>query len=112
MLQRVCMKIAVCFKLKHLNISWCEELTSAGLETVGGGCPELETLAMRQCLTTPTAIDVITGHCTSLRVLDLSGVNCIDDFLLVRLAAGLRRLETLDISWNIGEPYVYCHHAV
>lgn len=87
-------------KLKNLNVSWCDELTNEGLESIVQHCSELETLCIRQSDATVKTLQLISVNCSNLKYLDLSSVTCYDDQLLVVMSSCLKFLEKLDISWN------------
>ena len=88
------------FQLKALDISWCEELTTEGVNAVAESCLSLEKLAVRQGPITEHTLLLLAQHCQRLSVLNLSGITSITDSNLVMLSLRLKKLEELDVSWN------------
>ena len=88
------------FQLRALDISWCEEVTTEGVNAVAENCTNLEKLAVRQGPITGQTLSLLAQHCRRLKVLNLSGITSITDNDLVMLSLRLKDLEELDVSWN------------
>ena len=86
-----------------LDVSWCEETTTEGMNAVAEKCVNLEKLAARRGAVTEQTLTLLARHCAGLRVLNISGVTSITDSNLVMLSLRLKQLEELDVSWNFSE---------
>ena len=82
------------------------------MELIASHCTNLHSLALRQCITSAQCLHLLAAHCTKITRLNLLGVQCLTDSLLLSLALRLRALIDLDVSWNSGMSqklvYVLC----
>ena len=83
-----------------LDVSWCEEVTTEGMNAVAEKCVRLEKLAARQGAVTEHTLTLLAQHCEGLRVLNISGITSVTDSSLVMLSLRLKHLEELDVGWN------------
>ena len=90
-------------QLRELDLSWCEEVTEAGVDHVATHCVGLRSLVLRHCTTSIHSLHLLVANCTNLTHLNLSDVHVVVDSLLVSLALSLKQLCVLDVSWNSGE---------
>ncbi|XP_064645007.1 uncharacterized protein LOC135498609 [Lineus longissimus] len=86
-------------KLQSLDLSWCENLTTDGINLVAKMCTLLKKLELRQCAVTDKTLELLGSQCPLLEKLNLSNVDITDDGV-IRLAQRLSLLKNLDISWN------------
>ncbi|XP_072174296.1 uncharacterized protein [Diadema setosum] len=95
-------------KLQELELLWCDDITDRGLLLVAQRCPSLQTLQLRQRAMCVDTLLAFAQNCPDLQHVGLSGISCVCDDVMETLGGRLRKLQTLDISWNSG----LTNHAV
>ena len=73
--------LANCHQLESLNLTWCVQITDAGVVAVASGCPSLGLLSLHGILgVTDAAIAALQKHCAEhLHTLDTQGCVQIED---------------------------------
>ena len=85
-------------RLQSLSLSWCGEITDAGLITISEHCPNLQSLDLSFCrqITDASIIILISTHCTVLLSLQLGGCQITDASILL-LSTHCIGLQSLSI---------------
>lgn len=67
--------LGACHELREANLTWCVQLTDAGVCALAKGCPKLESLSLHGIRgVTDAAVCALLEHCReSLHTLDTSG---------------------------------------
>ena len=86
--------------LRSLDLSWCNRITDEGLALLAPRAAGLERLILRKLDISSTGVDALARHCTSLRTVDLSHCDNVDNASLLRLvAASGATLRKLKVAW-------------
>eukprot|EP00899_Mesostigma_viride_P021803 jgi/Mesvir1/29624/Mv21476-RA.1 len=94
---------ARCKGLRHLSLSYCPDVTDAGIVALGGECHQLESLHVGNCeRVTDVGIAAIAQGCPRLRRLELWGCDGITDAGMSLVGEHCPDLEELTISSRNG----------
>ena len=86
-----------------MELSWCEEISEAGLDEIASKCTTLKTFHARQGKLSADSLINLTQNCTGLTCLNLSSVESLTDNVVLDMACNLHHMKVLDISWNSGK---------
>lgn len=85
--------------LRHVDFSFCSQVTGPVLASLARQLPRLESLRLRSCAqVTDQAVIAVADHCFLLRVLDLGNCRSVTDASLVDLAGRNARLEVVAVD--------------
>ncbi|OWF35272.1 uncharacterized protein LOC110443129 [Mizuhopecten yessoensis] len=90
-------------KMKELDLSWCDDTSSVGLDQLFGKCSDtLRKLSIRQLAANDNTLSLIASNFSYLTSLNMSSIDGISDDAVVNLVENIRTLEHVDFSWNLG----------
>eukprot|EP00003_Mantamonas_plastica_P004859 TRINITY_DN1390_c0_g2_i3.p1 TRINITY_DN1390_c0_g2~~TRINITY_DN1390_c0_g2_i3.p1 ORF type:complete len:623 (+),score=149.85 TRINITY_DN1390_c0_g2_i3:1241-3109(+) len=85
--------------IQVLSTRGCKNITSAGLQTIGESCPNVEELFLGSCVgVDDRGLRHIASGCSKLQTLDLNGCRQITDQGLAEIKS-LKRLRGLNLSY-------------
>lgn len=98
------------FELEDLDLSWCDEISEAGLNTFCSHPSSIKCVSFRHLPASDLTLMLIAENFRQLTHLVLSTVSDISDQAVVKLAENIPQLEVVDISWNSGENFIlHCY---
>ncbi|XP_067268071.1 F-box/LRR-repeat protein 2 isoform X2 [Chanodichthys erythropterus] len=88
-----------CRMLENLNLSWCDQITSDGIEALSRGCIGLRALFLRGCTQLDdTALKHLQKHCPELMTINMQSCTQITDDGFVSLCRGCHKLQMVCVS--------------
>ncbi|KAL5015892.1 hypothetical protein ScPMuIL_005481 [Solemya velum] len=99
-LQRCATRVQEGFQLEDLDLSWCEEISEAGLNIFCSRPSCIKCISFRHLPASDLTLMLIAENFRQLTHLVLSTVSDISDQAVVKLAENIPQLEVIDISWN------------
>lgn len=94
--------VFVSFKLKSLDISYCQELTERGINSFLRRKSCVTSFSVRQGALSDLSLGLLCDNFQQLRSLNLASVKSITGSGLISLAKNLRHLDFVDLSWASG----------
>uniref|UniRef100_A0A1I8PYR9 F-box domain-containing protein n=1 Tax=Stomoxys calcitrans TaxID=35570 RepID=A0A1I8PYR9_STOCA len=85
-------------ELQHLHLSYCQQISSVGMEALVTNCPSIEVLDLSDCYNiNDKTIQLVTANLTRLRTLHLSGCSQLTEHSLDAILINCKRLQTLSV---------------
>lgn len=89
-------------KFQELDLSWCDEVTVQGLNSLCRKSSSLTKLSFRHCPATSLTLSLMAENLKQLQSLNICSVDSITDASVVYLVENLPLLQEIDIGWNSG----------
>lgn len=107
--------VFVSLKLKSLDISYCQELTERGINSLLRKKSCVTSFSVRQGTLSDLSLGLLCDNLRQLRSLNIASVKSISGNGLISLAKSLRHLDFIDLSWASGSsknifPIYTCTH--
>ncbi|KAL4228968.1 hypothetical protein ACF0H5_012008 [Mactra antiquata] len=92
--------------LTSLDLSWCEEITDAGINVICSNCNNLKTLQLGKCQVSDMGLKLLSETCQDLTEITVQNgfameEEIISDEGIIAIATNLIHLTIVDISWNL-----------
>jgi hypothetical protein len=100
-------------RLKYLDISWCDELSSQAISLIFSSAPLLRRVLLRAAAADSETVDNISSNCTELVYANFSRCKDLSNECITNMALKLPYLIFIDISWSMLEdsgtsiPYIF-----
>lgn len=94
--------VFVSLKLKSLDISYCQELTERGINSLLRKKSCVTSFSVRQGALSDLSLGLLCENFRQLRNVNLASVKSITGNGLISLAKSLRHLDFIDLSWASG----------
>lgn len=94
--------VFVSLKLKSLDISYCQELTERGINSLLRKKSCVTSFSVRQGTLSDLSLGLLCENFRQLRSLNIASVKSITGNGLISLAKSLRHLDFIDLSWASG----------
>lgn len=94
--------VFVSLKLKSLDISYCQELTERGINSLLRKKSCVTSFSVRQGTLSDLSLGLLCDNFRQLRSINIASVKSITGNGLISLAKSLRHLDFIDLSWASG----------